>query len=45
LGTTVLVVSHDQKLVDLFGKRIIEINEGRVVNDGLEEEEDIYEIE
>ena len=45
LGTTVLVVSHDQKLVDLFGKRIIEINEGRVVNDGLEGEEDIYEIE
>ena len=45
LGTTVLVVSHDQKLVDLFGKRIIEINEGRVVSDGLEEEEDIYEIE
>ena len=45
LGTTVLVVSHDQKLVDLFGKRIIEINEGRVVNDGLNEEEDIYEIE
>ena len=45
LGTTVLVVSHDQKLVDLFGKRIIEINEGRVVSDGLDEEEDIYEIE
>ena len=45
LGTTVLVVSHDQKLVDLFGKRIIEINEGRVVRDGLDEEEDIYEIE
>ena len=45
LGTTVLVVSHDQKLVELFGKRVIEINEGRVVSDGLEEEEDIYEIE
>ena len=46
LGTTVLVVSHDQKLVELFGKRVIEINEGVVVSDGLEEEEeDIYEIE
>ena len=45
LGTTVLVVSHDQKLVDLFGKRVIEINEGMVVSDGLDEEEDIYEIE
>jgi len=42
----VLVVSHDQKLVELFGKRVIEINEGVVVSDGLEEEEeDIYEIE
>ena len=46
LGTTVLVVSHDQKLVELFGKRVIEINEGVVVSDGLEEEEeDIYEVE
>ena len=45
LGTTVLVVSHDQNLVDLFGKRIIEINEGRVVNEDQDEEEDIYEIE
>ena len=46
LGTTVLVVSHDQKLVELFGKRVIELNDGVVVNDGMEEEEeDIYEIE
>ena len=46
LGTTVLVVSHDQKLVDLFGKRVIAIDDGLVVSDGLEEEEeDIYEIE
>ena len=39
LGTTVLVVSHDQNLVELFGKRVIAINEGVVVSDGLEEEE------
>ncbi len=39
LGTTVLVVSHDQNLVELFGKRVIEINDGIVVNDGLEEED------
>ena len=46
LGTTVLVVSHDQKLVELFGKRVIAIDEGLVVSDGLEEEEeDIYETE
>ncbi len=44
LGTTVLVVSHDQKLVELFGKRVIEINDGVVVSDGLdEEEEDVYD--
>ena len=46
LGTTVLVVSHDQKLVDLFGKRVIAIDEGMVVSDGLEdEEEELYEAE
>ena len=46
LGTTVLVVSHDQKLVDLFGKRIISIDDGLVVSDGLEEEEDeLYAVE
>ena len=46
LGTTVLVVSHDQKLVELFGKRVIAIDDGLVVSDGLEEEEeDIYETE
>ena len=44
LGTTVLVVSHDQKLVELFGKRVIAIDEGIVVSDGLEEEES-YETE
>ena len=44
LGTTVLVVSHDQNLVELFGKRVIAIDEGIVVSDGLEEEES-YETE
>ena len=38
LGTTVLVVSHDQNLVELFGKRVIAIDEGVVVSDGMEEE-------
>ena len=44
LGTTVLVVSHDQNLVELFGKRVIAIDEGVVVSDGLEEEyeDDFY---
>ena len=44
LGTTVLVVSHDQKLVELFGKRVIAIDDGVVVSDGLDEEdEDAYD--
>ena len=38
LGTTRLVVTHDQNLVKLFGKRTIAIDEGQVVSDGLEEE-------
>lgn len=33
MGTTVLVVTHEHDLVSHFGKRIIEINRGRVVTD------------
>ena len=40
LGTTMLVVTHDHKLVEMFGKRVIAIDEGVVVNDGMEEEYD-----
>ena len=36
LGTPVLVVTHAQNLVDLFGKRVIAIDEGVVVSDGME---------
>ena len=39
LGTTVLVVTHEMELVDRFAKRVIAIDEGLVVSDGLEEEE------
>ena len=39
LGTTMLVVTHDQNLAKQFHKRTITIDEGLVVNDGLEEEE------
>ena len=45
MGTTVLVVSHDQKLVELFGKRVIAIDDGLVVSDGLDEEEETDEAE
>ena len=38
LGTTMLVVTHDQNLVKLFHKRTIAIDEGLVISDGLEEE-------
>ena len=36
LGTTMLVVTHAQNLVDSFNKRVITINDGVIVNDGLE---------
>ena len=35
LGTTVLVVTHAQNLVELFHKRTIVIDEGLVVSDGM----------
>ncbi len=36
LGTTVLVVTHEMNLVDRFSKRVIAINEGRVISDGMD---------
>ena len=36
LGTTMLVVTHAQNLVESFHKRVITINEGVIVDDGLE---------
>ena len=36
LGTTVLVVTHEKDLVELFSKRVIAIDEGVVVSDGRE---------
>ena len=39
LGTTMLVVTHDQNLVELFNERVISINAGLVVSDGTEEEQ------
>ena len=36
LGTTVLVVTHAQDLVDRFEKRVIAIDEGVVVHDGMD---------
>ena len=33
LGTTVLVVTHEQELVERFGKRVISIENGRIISD------------
>ena len=48
LGTTVLVVTHAQNLVELFGERVITIDEGVVVSDkregGFEYENQEYRL-
>lgn len=36
LGTTMLVVTHQMDLVEQFGNRVIAIDEGLVVSDGME---------
>ena len=36
LGTTVLVVTHEQELVDRFTKRVIAIGDGLVTSDGMD---------
>ena len=36
LGTTILVVTHEMDLVARFGKRVIELDEGLVVSDGMD---------
>ena len=35
LGTTVLVVTHEKDLVNKFEKRVITIDQGRIVNDSV----------
>ena len=37
LGTTMLVVTHAQNLVESFNKRVIAIDDGLLVSDGMEE--------
>ena len=36
LGTTVLVVTHEMNLVEQFAKRVISIDDGLVISDGME---------
>lgn len=35
LGTTVLVVTHEKELVNRFGKRVVIIDGGRLIGDGI----------
>ena len=36
LGTTVMVVTHEKGLVDRFTKRVVAIDDGRVISDGMD---------
>lgn len=36
LGTTVLVVTHEKELVNAFSKRVVAIDCGRVISDGMD---------
>ena len=36
MGTTVLVVTHEKELVNAFNKRVITIDSGNMVSDGME---------
>ncbi len=36
LGTTVLVVTHEQDLVERFSNRVIVINDGLIISDGMD---------
>lgn len=36
LGTTVMVVTHEKELVDRFTKRVVAIDDGRVISDGMD---------
>jgi len=36
LGTTVLVVTHEKPLVDRFSQRVIAIDGGRIISDGMD---------
>ena len=36
MGTTILVVTHEKELVNAFSKRVITIDEGHVISDGMD---------
>ena len=36
MGTTVLVVTHEKELVNAFSKRVVAIDGGQVISDGMD---------
>jgi len=36
LGTTVLVVTHEKELVNAFSKRVVAIDDGKIISDGMD---------
>ena len=36
MGTTILVVTHEKELVNAFSKRVITIDDGHVIGDGMD---------
>lgn len=36
MGTTVLVVTHEKELVNSFSKRVVAIEDGRIISDGMD---------
>ena len=36
LGTTVMVVTHERDLVNRFTKRVVAIDEGKIISDGMD---------
>ena len=36
MGTTILVVTHEKELVNAFAKRVITIDSGSIVSDGMD---------
>ena len=35
LGTTMVVVTHEKDLVDQFKKRVVMLDQGRIIGDGI----------
>ena len=36
LGTTALVVTHERELVNRIGERVVAIDSGRIISDGMD---------